>query len=129
CSTVTEGRQLTKTDLNTLKSGYVVVAKRGNTTIAGYILADLAQRDIRVTSGDLMDKPADVDFYVTYQEHWNWDVAVYLDTLDIQFYDNKTGVMLAAGSFRNNKIMEQFPNPRDKTKEVVDCAFGQPLKP
>jgi hypothetical protein len=125
CSTIPPAQHYGDTKLDSLKSAYVVVAPKGNPSIAGYIVTALAHRGLKVNSGALQDKPADVDFYVTYTEHWNWDVAVYLDTLDVEFMSNATGQMIASGSFRNSKIAETWPNPRDKTIEVVDSIFAK----
>ena len=78
CSTVEPAKHYGNAPLESLKSAYVVFAK--NTTIGGYIAADLARRNIKVSLGALKDKPKDVAFYVVYADHWNWDVAVYLDS-------------------------------------------------
>ncbi len=74
--------------------------------------------------GDAREKPKEVGFYVIYTDHWNWDLAVYLDSLDVQFIDNSNGQIIASGSFKNSKIFESWPNPRTKTFEVIDSMFG-----
>jgi hypothetical protein len=84
----------------------------------------LARRGVKVSIGPLRDKPQDVACYVVYTDHWNWDLAMYLDSLDVQFFDNSTGQMIASGSFRNSQVMESFPNPRKKTFEVVDSIYN-----
>jgi hypothetical protein len=125
CSTVTPAKHYGDTKLDSLKSAYVVIAASGNPNIAGYIVTALARHNLKTSRGPLKDKPADVAFYVNYREHWNWDVVVYLDTLDVEFMDNATGKMIASGSFRNSKFMESWPNPRDKSIEVVDSMFAK----
>ena len=124
CSTIPPAQHFGELDLSSLKSAYVVVAPRGNPNIGSYIVTALAHRNIRTNIGALKDKPADVAFYVTYEEHWNWDLAVYLDTLDVNFFDNTTGKRIASGAFRNSKLAETWPNPRDKTIEVVESIFA-----
>ncbi|HEV2695148.1 MAG TPA: hypothetical protein VG347_19800 [Verrucomicrobiae bacterium] len=125
CSTVTSAQHFGDAKLDSYKSAYVVIAPSGNPNIAGYIVTGLAHHNLKVNSGALKDKPAEVGFYVTYQEHWNWDLAVYLDTLDVQFMDNTNNQLIANGSFRNNKFFETQPDPRDKTIEVVDGIFAK----
>ena len=123
CSTVEPAKHYGNAPLESFKSAYVVFAT--DTTIGGYIEADLARRNIKVSIGPLKDKPTDVAFYVIYKDHWNWDVAMYLDSLDVQFFDNSNGQMIASGSFRNSKIVESWPDPRTKTFEVVDSIYDK----
>jgi hypothetical protein len=122
CSTVEPAQHFGNVPLESYKSAYVVFSK--DTTIGGYIAADLAQRGIKASVGTLQDEPKDVGFYVTYVDHWNWDVAVYLDSLEVQFIDNSNGQIVASGFFRNSKVLESWPNPRTKTFEVIDSMFG-----
>jgi len=125
CSTVPPAQHYGDTKLDSYKSAYVVIAAKGNPNVAAYIVTALAHHDLKVNSGALSDKPSDTGFYVTYQDHWNWDLAVYLDTLDVQFMDNTTGKLIASGSFRNSKLFESMPSPHDKTIEVVDSIFAK----
>jgi hypothetical protein len=122
CSTVEPANHYGNKPLESFKSAYVVFAK--NTTIGGYIAADLARRNIKVSLGALKDKPKEVAFYVIYTDHWNWDVAVYLDSLDVQFIDNSNGQIIASGSFKNSKLLESWPDPRKKTFEVIDSIYN-----
>jgi hypothetical protein len=123
CSSI-QSKHYGNIPLESLKSAYVVLAPKGNPTIAGYINVALAQRNIKTRIGPIAEKPADAAFYVVYTDHWNWDVAVYLDSLDIQFIDNSNGQIIASGSFKNNKIVESWPSPRAKTLEVIDSIYN-----
>lgn len=123
CSTIGPAKHYGSTDLDSYKSAYVVFAK--NTTIGGYIAADLARRNIKVALGPLKDKPNDVMMYVTYTDHWNWDVVMYLDSLEVQFIDNSNHQQIATGTFKNSKVFESLPDPRKKTFEVVDSMFAK----
>ena len=125
CSSIPPAQHYGGVKLETYKSAYVVIDPRGNPNVASYIVTALAHHNLKVNSGAVADKPADTGFYVTYQDHWNWDVAVYLDRLDVQFMDNTNGLMIAYGSFRNSKIWESWPSPHDKTIEVVDSIFAK----
>jgi|SRR5450756_2521465 len=125
CSTVTPAKHYGDRKLDSYKSAYVVITAKGNPNVAAYIVTALAHHNLKVNSGALKDKPADTEFYVTYHDYWNWDVAVYLDALDVQFTDNITGQLIASGSFQNSKIWESWPSPHDKTIEVVDSIFAK----
>jgi len=109
--------------LESMKSAYVVVAKGGNPNIGGYIQAALARRGLKVNIGTIEDKPSDAAFFVTYTDQWNWDIVVYLSSLNIKFFDNATGEIIASGSFKNNPVLETIPDPRKKTMEVVDSIY------
>jgi hypothetical protein len=123
CSTVEPAEHYGNLSLESYKSAYVVFAK--NTTVGEYIAANLARREIKVSMGPLKDKPKDVALYVIYTDHWNWDVAMYLDSLDVQFIDNSNEQMIAHGSFKNSKLLESWPDPRKKTFEVIDSMYNE----
>jgi hypothetical protein len=122
CSTVKPAQHFGNISLDSLKSVYVVVAINGNPTMGNYIQTALAHHNLKVNIGALKDKPQDVAFYVNYKEHWNWDVTVYLESLDIEFVDNASGQIIVKGSFKNS-FLHTFPDPRTKTFEVVDSMF------
>ena len=122
CSSVSSQRFGNK-QLESLKTAYVVVAPRGNTTISGYIQTALSHHGVQVSAGKIEDKPKDVGFFVTYRERWDWDVAVYLEYLDIEFVDNTTAQVFASGAFRNT-LLHTFPDPRTKTFEVIDSIYA-----
>jgi len=107
-----------------MKSAYVVVASGGNPNIGGYIEAALARHNLKVDIGAIGNMPKDVSFYVTYEDGWNWDVTVYLSSLNVRFIDNMTGQLIASGAFKNNPVFETFPNPRTKTFEIIDGIYN-----
>jgi hypothetical protein len=122
CSTVGPAGHFGTVPIESLKSAYVVIAPRGNPNIGQYIELALAQHHIKTNIGAPQDKPKDVDFYVNYKERWNWDVTVYLESLDVEFVDNATDKTIATGKFRQG-FFHTFPDPRDKTIEVIDSMY------
>jgi len=122
CSTVEKGKRYGDAPLKTFKTAYVVMTQTANWDIGMYIREALADRGVDVTAGRMQDKPADVAFYVTYVDRRKWDVAMYLDSLEIQFSDGATGKLLASGSFRN-RFFHSFPNERQKTIEVINTMY------
>lgn len=124
CSTVEPPEHHGNEKLESFKTAYVVVAPHGNPNIGGYIATALTHHGLKVNIGALKDKPQNVGFYVNYKEHWNWDVGVYLESLDVEFVDNSTELVFASGSFRQG-FLHSFPDPRTKTFEVVDSIFNK----
>jgi hypothetical protein len=122
CSTVEKGKRYDNTSLDSLKTAYVVLVPDADRTVGMHIQEALAERGIEVTAGNAQDKPKDVGFYVTYMDHRQWDMGMYLDSLDIQFMDGTTGRLLASGSFRNS-LLHSFPNTRLKTFQVIDSMY------
>jgi len=122
CSSV-KARHYGTVPLESLKTACVILAPKGNPHVAEYIDVALAHHNVKTRVVPMEDKPADAEFYVTYTEHWNWDVTVYLQSLDVQFLDNKTAQVIATGSFRQG-FFHSFPDPRTKTFEVVDDIYN-----
>jgi len=123
CSSVGPAKLQGNKPVASLKSAYVVVATGGNPNIGGYLQGGLARHNIKTDIGALRDKPADVDFFVNYKEHWNWDIAVYLESLDVEFVDNSDGKTIATSKFRQG-LFHSFPDPRTKSFEVIDSIYN-----
>lgn len=123
CSSVGPAKLHGNKPVASLKSAYVVVATGGNPNIGGFIQGGLARQNIKTAIGALKDKPADVDFFVNYKERWNWDITVYLESLDVEFVDNADGKIIATSQFRQG-LFHSFPDPRTKTFEVIDSIFN-----
>ena len=84
----------------------------------------LMGRGLTVTYGVLQDKPKEVDFYVELVDRWQWDVAMFLASLDIEFKDNATGELIARGWFKQSTFFHTFPDQRKKTFEVIDAIYN-----
>lgn len=123
CSSVGPAKLHGSKPVDSFKSAYVVVATGGNPNIGGFVQGGLARRNIKTAIGPLKDKPADVDFFVNYKERWNWDMAVYLESLDVEFVDNADGKTIATSQFRQG-FFHSFPDPRTKTFEVIDSIYN-----
>jgi len=123
CSSVEPAKHMGNIPVESLKSAYVVLAPGADTTIAEFIQVGLAHHDLTVSVGALRNKPKDVAFYVNYQDHWKWDLTMYLDSLDVQFIDNSNDQVIASGSFRQG-LFHNFPDPRTTTFEVIDSIYN-----
>ncbi len=92
----------------------------------GHLEDALAARGLNVRSGDEAVKPADVDFYATYNDTWRWDITMYLKDLQIRFYQSKSNALISSGSF-SNSFMHSFPDAGKKVSEVVATMYGEKI--
>lgn len=67
-------------------------------------------------------KADDVDIIVTYVDVWRWDISMYLKSLDIRFYDARTGTLMVSGHWENSAL-HGFQGYREVTKGLVDEMF------
>ena len=123
CSTVRPAKRYGNTQLESLKTAYIVWAAGLDRTIESYAKEALETHGVKVSTGPRQEKPADVDFYVECEPHWWWDLVVYLTRLDIRLIDNKTGQVFAIGQFHNS-FFHTYPDPREKTIEVINSIYS-----
>ena len=57
----------------------------------------LTDHGMPATSGLLSAMPADTECKVIIHDKWFWDTYWYLLSLDIKFYDTRSGALLASG--------------------------------
>ena len=124
CSSVVESKHYSKhLPLGTMKSAYIVHDPGSTLGCANAAQEALTTRGLTVTSGSIKDKPADADFYVEVVDRWEWDVAMYLISLDIRFVDNHTGDLIADGTFRQTRFFHSFPDQRQTTLDVISSIY------
>jgi hypothetical protein len=63
-------------------------------------------------------KSPDVDLVVSYVDHWFWDMAMYLRSLDVNIYNATTGNLLVQGHWQDS-AMHGFRDPAQVLHEVV----------
>jgi hypothetical protein len=122
CASVEPGKRYGNANLDAMKRAYVVIAPDMDAKIGANIKEALTQRGVQTGSGPLSQKPKDVEFYVTYIDHWRWDMAMYLLSLEINFMDNATGQKIGHGMYGMNG-MHTFPDPKKTTFDVVDSIY------
>ncbi len=64
-------------------------------------------------------KSDDVDMIVTYADVWRWDLVMYLQSVNINFFDAKSGNLVVTGRW-DNSIFHGFKNAGVVVKEVMD---------
>jgi hypothetical protein len=123
CSTVQPGQYHASTSLQSLKTAYVVTRPDYDPKIGENIQEALSKHGVTTQTGPLQAKPKDVAFYVEYEDHWRWDLAMYLFSLDVRFVDNGSAQVIGTGAFRQG-LFHDFPNPREKTLAVVESIYN-----
>lgn len=79
----------------------------------------LFRRGISVRTGPIgAPVPNGVDFVVKYVDEWKWDITMYLNSLDVQVFDAKSGELLANGTWKNSAV-HGFYNEEKITDQVV----------
>lgn len=130
CSSVVDSTYYSKrVRLDSLKRAYVVHDPGSTYGCANAAEEALTAQGLTVTSGYIQDKPADTDFYVEVVDRWQWDVAMFLASLDIRFVDNATGDVIAIGTFRQSTFFHTFPDQRQKTLEVIASIYSKQPAP
>jgi hypothetical protein len=122
CSTIEPGKRYGSVPLESMKTAFVVIRPDYDPKIGAHIQEALTQHGVTSQAGPLTNKPKDVAFFVEYEDHWRWDLAMYLFSLDVRFFDNTTGQMFASGSFRQGAF-HSFPDAKAKTLEVVESIY------
>jgi len=64
-----------------------------------------------------------VDMTVAYDDHWWWDVVMYMKSVDVQFYAAPSGQLIVNGHW-NNSPMHQFPSTDGVMSGLVDDMFA-----
>jgi hypothetical protein len=124
CSSVVESKYYSRhVRLESMKRAYVVHDPGSTYGCANAAAEALAERGLTVTSGFIKDKPAEADFYIEVIDRWQWDVAMFLASLEIRFVDNATDDVIAIGTFQQSTFFHTFPDTRKKTFEVIDSVY------
>lgn len=124
CSTINPATIQSETKLRSFKTAYVVTHGGNSADMDTHLQEALVNRGLEVRAGPESSKPTDVGFYAVYSDSWKWDLTMYLKELHIQFYEAKSGVLLASGSF-SNSLLHSFPDPGKKVADVVATMYGE----
>ena len=121
CSTMEPGKHYGNTSLTSLKSAYVVLPDNDR-QVGLHIMEALMARDVKVKAGRLDEKPSEVAFYVIYTDRWIWDLAFYLDSLEIKFMDGGNGQLIGRGAFKESWF-HGYPDSKAKTFEIIQSIY------
>lgn len=116
------GETMRGVDLKTRGRMYVVHQPEDKQSLNSMISSRLEQEGFDATTlGYATVVPHDADVLVTYEDHWQWDMSMYLITLRIDFRDPVTNELLASGqSYRTS--LDRKP-PEFMVDEIITAMF------
>jgi hypothetical protein len=120
CATTNSAR-VPDADLHKLKTLYVARVPEDERGIEKLISNRLNVMGYQCTSGDAQTPASPVDAIVTYEDHWMWDITMYMIKLDIQVHDGKTGAILANGEVKRPSL--QRKSPEGMVEETLGVVF------
>lgn len=109
------------TDLDTVKTAYVVKLPADVHRIDDVIKENLEKRGYTVTKGPALRNGYSTDVAVTYVDKWMWDITMYMLELTIVVRDPKTGFSMATGNSLHTSLTRKSP------PEMVDEVLGNIL--
>lgn len=89
--------------LKSFKSAYVV-NNGGKSNIGETIQDKLMLYGFVVKSGPDVVTLDNTDLIVRYTDRWQWDLVMYLRSLDVRVYEGATGSLLVTGSWKNSPL-------------------------
>ena len=84
----------------------------------------LQKHGLKVLQGETKPANGAADMVVVYDDTWRWDLAMYLLSLNVQFYDGKTGSLLAESQWHNSPA-HGFPKEDDVVNQVINGTFAK----
>jgi len=120
CATTNSARA-PDADLHKLKTMYVVRGSEDERGIEKLIANRLNVMGYQCTSGDAQTPASPVDAIVTYEDHWMWDITMYMMKLNITVHDGATGAVLANGEVMRPSL--QRKSPEGMVEETLGVVF------
>ena len=120
--------QSPKVDMSSMKRFYVArnteSGAQGDKHVLGLhaVQQALVDHGMPATSGLLSAMPPDTDCKVIIHDHFFWDVNWYLLSLDIKFYDARSGALIASGFCRRAHPSIRRP-PEFVANEIIEALF------
>jgi len=102
---------------------YLVVHGGSSSDVDDDVRRALLHHGLSETEGtDDAIQNKNVDLVVKYDDHWRWDLTMYLQSIDIELFDSKTGSLIAESSWKNSAF-HRFPNAEDVVDDLVNQTF------
>ena len=86
------------------RSAYLVAHGDRSSDVDASIQRELFRHGLTVSSGPEGKQPDTADLVVKYADSWNWDMTMYLKTLDIQMFDARTNTLVATATWKNSPM-------------------------
>ena len=110
-----------ETNLSKLKSFYVVREPQDDHGVELLIASRLNKMGYQSDSGEAPKPAAPVDAIVTYQDHWQWDMSMYMIKLEIQIHDGTSDAVLAKGEVYRPSLQRKSPD--GMVEEALGAIF------
>ncbi len=99
--------------------------ERDQRNLALPIADAMRERGLSVTSGSPSERPEQIEFLVTYEDRWSWDMRMYLTSLRISVRDPETQAILGYGESSQDSLSAMG----DTFDDVIERALGELLIP
>jgi len=109
-------------DLRQLKSFYVVRLPADERGINHLIATELGRLGFRTSTGPPEQAPPDADAIVSYEDHWQWDITMYMIELKVFVRAPRTDALLATGTSYHTSLTRKSPG--EMVAEVVSNIFS-----
>lgn len=123
CGTLESGKRYRQVRLEDLKTAYLVTPANANLTVSRHIGETLQRRGVMVRVGPTDPNPTNVDFVVTYTDRWNWDLKMYLESLQINFLDATNQEPIASGSYHQG-VFHGYPDLEKTVQAVIESIYS-----
>jgi hypothetical protein len=123
CSNTATATLSPGTDLNRIKTFYVVHQPRDTHNLHNLIRDRLVKEGQTATAGPELEKSSyRVDSIVTYVDRWTWDITLYLLELTITFRDANNDFPIAVGQSYHTSLTRKSPD--EMVDEVITNIFS-----
>ncbi len=95
--------------LKDLGKTYVAHFEPDKRNLNEIIAQEITLMGYKATTGERADMPADTQTLVTYEDHWMWDMSMYLLRINISFVDAKTDKTIISGETIRPSLIRREP--------------------
>lgn len=114
-------------DVGSLGTFYVVKLEPDNRGVNKLISQQLNSMGYVASTGEESSVPTNIDAIVTYQDHWWWDITMYMQRLNIQLRNPEDKAVWAAGHVYKQSM--QRANPQIMVREALKSIFDKSISP
>ena len=115
------------TSLASFNEFYVIEHERDDWNVDALIVGALTGRGLRALKGPRAELPQDAQVVVTYEDHWMWDMSMYMLSLKVDFRDARTDALVASGqSYRTSLYRESAETMVEEVLAGILPARGRP---
>ena len=87
------------------------------------IVYALRARGVQATGGSEALTPKDVDFIVTYEDRWAWDMRTFLRMIQIDVRESKTGAIVATSQSYQDSLASMGSSYQEIVQKTANQLF------